>query len=372
MTAILILAANPKGTSSLELNREIRDVSEGLKRSKNRDRFPLEQRVAVRPKDLQAALLETKPRIVHFCGHGAGSQGLVLENDVGLEHLVSTEALANLFGLVANWVECVLLNACYSEVQAQAIVEQVNYVIGMHTEIRDEAAIAFTMGFYEALGAGESIESAYKFGCNRIQLEISRVTAVRKGTVVGATESVEVPEHQIPVLLKKGNPNPIYSSEEIETMPSQNPSQASENQSPSVTITIGSGNKIRDVTGLNKHEYVNADVIGGNKYIGTIDAAEDKLSKEELLQLLNELKNCLKQARFDEDDKDVAVGQVATAIQEAKKTDEDNQEEQTNKIGHYLKETKTILDKVKDIGEIGEKAFPILARLAKFLSLSLL
>lgn len=206
-TTILILAANPKGTSSLDLMREIRDVSEGLKRSENRDRFKLEEKVAVRPKDLQNALLETKPRIVHFCGHGTGNEGLAFENDAGGVHLISTEAIADLFGLFDNWVECILLNACYSEVQAKAISDRINYVIGMRQNIQDDSAIAFTMGFYEALGAGESIESAYRFGCNRIQLEIYRSTAV------SGDKTAAIPEYLIPVLLKKEVLTPIKEVE---------------------------------------------------------------------------------------------------------------------------------------------------------------
>jgi hypothetical protein len=47
---------------------------------------------------------------------------LILENEVGKAVAVSTEALAGLFELFADRVECVVLNACYSEVQAEAIV----------------------------------------------------------------------------------------------------------------------------------------------------------------------------------------------------------------------------------------------------------
>ena len=208
-TTILILAANPKGTASLALMREIRDISEGLKRSKNRDRFKLEEKVAVRPQDLQIALLETKPRIVHFCGHGTGDEGLAFENDAGGVQIVSTEAISNLFGLFADSVECILLNACYSEVQAKAIRQHINYVIGMRQNIRDDVAIAFTMGFYEALGAGKSIESAYHFGCNRIQLEIPC------STVVSGDKGGVVAEYLIPVLLKKEGLTLIKGSRRI-------------------------------------------------------------------------------------------------------------------------------------------------------------
>ncbi len=71
-TKILILASNPKGTTFLELQREIRDLIEVIKRSPDRDRFIVETRLAVCSQDLQAVLLEVKPRIVHFCRHGEG------------------------------------------------------------------------------------------------------------------------------------------------------------------------------------------------------------------------------------------------------------------------------------------------------------
>ncbi len=210
---ILILAANPRG--DLKLSQEIRDIREGLKRSANREQFTLETREAVRIEDMTIALLELKPWIVHFCGHGSGSEGLVLENDAGQQQLVSTEALANLFRHFTNRVECVLLNACYSDVQAQEIVKHINYVIGMQKEILDDVARAFTRGFYQALGEGESISFAYEWGCDRIQLEMNRSTAYRKATVVGATEPIKVPEHLIPVLLKKEHLTPIQLEEDL-------------------------------------------------------------------------------------------------------------------------------------------------------------
>ena len=112
----------------------------------------LEPRFAVRPQDLQSALLEVKPRSVHFCGHGEGERGLVLENDSGQHHLVSKEALADLFRHFSHQIECVLLNACYSQVQAKEIVKHINFVIGMRQPILDRSAIAFSEGFYGALG----------------------------------------------------------------------------------------------------------------------------------------------------------------------------------------------------------------------------
>lgn len=167
---ILILAANPKTTSSLRLDEEVREIDAGLQRAKKREEFDLKQRWAVRVRDVSQALLDYEPQIVHFCGHGSGQNGLALEDVTGNVQLVNTEALAKLFQLFANTIECVVLNACYSEVQASAIAKHIPYVIGMNKEIGDQASIEFAIGFYAALGAGKSIEFAYEFGCNAMQM----------------------------------------------------------------------------------------------------------------------------------------------------------------------------------------------------------
>ncbi|MBD2471706.1 CHAT domain-containing protein [Nostoc sp. FACHB-145] len=169
---ILILASSPSNTAKLRLDIEVREIDEGLRRAQQREQFSLQQRWAVRTNDLRRALLDFNPQIVHFCGHGSGDRGLVLENDAGNAQLVPTNALASLFKLFANQgVECVVLNACYAEVQAEAISQHINYVVGMSDEISDDAALKFAVGFYDALGAGRSYEDAYEFGCNAIALE---------------------------------------------------------------------------------------------------------------------------------------------------------------------------------------------------------
>ena len=212
MKTILILSANPKGTTVLQLNQEIRNIREGLERSQNRQQFQIQDRGAARVKDLRQGLLDLKPTIVHFCGHGTGERGLVLEDDAGEPYLASTEALSGLFGTLPDQIECVLLNACYAEKQAKAIVQHINYVIGMQDEIRDDLAIAFTQGFYDGLGAGQSIDVAYKLGCNAIQFEVERKSAPeRKLVPIDAAETpqkAELSAHLIPVLLKKEQLHP--------------------------------------------------------------------------------------------------------------------------------------------------------------------
>lgn len=190
---ILVLAANPKNTTPLRLGEEVRSLRLGLERSQYRDRFELQERWAVTVMDMRRALLDCHPQIVHFSGHGVGTEdvgqespstrklsvisnsstepeGLMFEDEAGQPKLVSAEAISSLFALFSDQVECVVLNACYSETQAKAIAQHIPYVVGMKRAIGDKAAIEFAIGFYDAILAGRDVEFAYKLGCSAIQM----------------------------------------------------------------------------------------------------------------------------------------------------------------------------------------------------------
>jgi len=149
-----------------------------------RDQFILEQRLSVRPQDISQGLLDVEPQIVHFSGHGNSAGSLCFEDALGKSHPVSPTALASLFEQFESHVSCVVLNACYSEAQAIEISKHVKYVIGMKHSIRDDAAIAFTTGFYQAIGKGKSVEDAFRLGIVQIQLQ-------------------NIPNEHLPVLHKK-------------------------------------------------------------------------------------------------------------------------------------------------------------------------
>ncbi len=170
MKRILILSANPLGTSRLRLDEEMREIKEGLRRAKGRDQYSIDTAEAVRYRDIHRAILDYEPQIIHFSGHGAGEEGLMFEDETGQVKLVDAKAIAGLFELFADQVECVVLNACYSKYQAEEIVRHIDYVVGMSEEIGDRAAIEFAVGFYDALGAGRSIEFAHKLGCSAIRM----------------------------------------------------------------------------------------------------------------------------------------------------------------------------------------------------------
>jgi len=168
---ILFLAANPSDTTRLRLIQEFRELDQTLRRSKHGSRFNINQQWAVRVKDLQELLLRHRPCIVHFTGHGCSTGDIILENNLGNSCPVPAKALSELFCLLKDNISCVVLSACYSERQAQAIAEHIDCVIGVSSAIEELAAIRFTTGFYQALGYGKDLMTAFNLGCSEIKLE---------------------------------------------------------------------------------------------------------------------------------------------------------------------------------------------------------
>lgn len=167
---ILFLAANPRDTDRLALDREARSIQEELERSGHRDQFEFETRWAVEPMDLLRELRRLKPTVVHYSGHG-GQEGLLFQTSTGQSQLVSADAIAQTIAAIGAAVRVVVLNACYSEAHADALLPQVDCVVGMSGSIRDDKARAFAIGFYGGLGEQESVGAAYKQGCAAISLE---------------------------------------------------------------------------------------------------------------------------------------------------------------------------------------------------------
>ena len=184
---ILFLAANPVGTPRLALDQEARAIHLELERSRFRDRFELVTGWAAEPLDLLRELRKLRPTVVHFSGHGGQDTRGDLLGDLGVRcvdrhgllfhgtdrsaRLVLTAALADTFAAAGESVRLVVLSACYSDVQAEALLAHVDCVVGVSGSMLDDAARAFAMGFYGGLGDRQSVAAAYKQGRAAIGLE---------------------------------------------------------------------------------------------------------------------------------------------------------------------------------------------------------
>ena len=125
----------------------------------------------MRVADLSRELLRHQPGVVHFSGHGS-PDGLVFDTDSSEGYVVPIEPLASLFELLTRTrpVHGVVLNACYSERQAQAIAPHVGLIVGTTSSITDDGAIAFSSGFYRGLAFGLDMPTAVDLGRTEVSL----------------------------------------------------------------------------------------------------------------------------------------------------------------------------------------------------------
>jgi hypothetical protein len=190
---VLFLASNPLQQSRLALDEEARIITAQIRSADHRDAIELISAWAVRRDDLQQLLLQHKPHILHFSGHGVrctpteanppsaplsgrdmnvSGKGqvaqLVLMGEGGQAEPMSEVALIHLLGVLKDNLRLVFLSACHSESLAKALADVIPYTMGMSGAIADDAAIAFAAAFYRALGFGRNLQEAFDLGLNAL------------------------------------------------------------------------------------------------------------------------------------------------------------------------------------------------------------
>lgn len=206
MIKILFFAPDPSNAARLKLGKELQAIQDRL----DRDNFELRSQWAVQPKDVLRTIMEIKPQVVHFSGHGLDTGELCFEDEQGNAKAVTPDALAALFRLAAEHVKCVVINTCFSQKQADAIAEHIPFVIGMKDQISDKAAIVFASGFYMALESDQSIEKigdAFNTGSVNMKLEGFEKESLTPDLIFGDPRNrfrAEVEQHKTQ-LQKKGD-----------------------------------------------------------------------------------------------------------------------------------------------------------------------
>lgn len=71
------------------------------------------------------AINETNPTIVHFSGHGTQKGDLVLLNPE-VPKVVSKEAITMVMSTASDTIRLVVFNACFSEAQAELLLEGIH------------------------------------------------------------------------------------------------------------------------------------------------------------------------------------------------------------------------------------------------------
>jgi formylglycine-generating enzyme required for sulfatase activity len=178
---VLVLSANPQGTESLQVKREVQAIQRALS--------PLGPRVRIvrlagpSLTELESRLAEC--HVLHFSGHGtfndeSGTGALILEGRDGQPRTVDVHDLAGLLPR-RHSLRLAVLNSCqgarHSDTDvfsgvAQALVQKgVPAVVAMRHDIEDDAAILFAERLYQAMAGGGSVPEAVTLGRKAIFAE---------------------------------------------------------------------------------------------------------------------------------------------------------------------------------------------------------
>lgn len=165
-------SAPPHGHARrLLLDEEVREIEQKVLTARYRDDLDLDTHWAMRTDDLLLALNMANPQVVHFSGHG-GSDGLVVvSRDGSRPHSVDAAQLGRLFKIFRGDIRLLVLNACLSRPQAEAVAAVVGCAIGTTNDISDKAAIIFSASFYRAIAFGCSVGVAFEQACSALDLE---------------------------------------------------------------------------------------------------------------------------------------------------------------------------------------------------------
>ena len=113
--------------------------------------------------------------------HGTEHGEIILEGEDNKPQFIQPDIIRGIFEVVKDEVRLIIFNACYSSIQAEAVIEEIDCAIGITGEIPDDAAIQFASVFYQSVACGRSVLSAYKFG-------------------VVALRGFKVPKEQLPII----------------------------------------------------------------------------------------------------------------------------------------------------------------------------
>jgi tetratricopeptide (TPR) repeat protein len=171
---ILGMVASPSDMEPLDVDHEQRLVEETIKDLRADGLVELTWLKGQTWRDLQRAMWSSLWHVFHLIGHGGFDPGtqegaIALSDETGHQYLLRATGLAGLLDGHYHML-LVVLNSCagvrgsdsdaFSSTAATLVRRGVPAVLAMQYEITDEAAIAFSRDFYQAVAEGLPLDAA--------------------------------------------------------------------------------------------------------------------------------------------------------------------------------------------------------------------
>ncbi len=157
MTTILILGSAPPGLLDPRLEDERRRLEQALEGTP----FMPAHSFDFDATQLSELLRRHTPEIVHFIGHGSRDGELIVRGEASGAAVIDADAFAGMLGNFSEFVRCVFLNACFTNMQAEQLARKIEVVVAASGELDAEAGLLAATSFYRTLASGESVQRAY-------------------------------------------------------------------------------------------------------------------------------------------------------------------------------------------------------------------
>lgn len=163
---VLFFGISPEKSTRLRVDVEFKAIKAALKG----ERFELLSNQAVSYIEFQREVLRSQAKIVHFAGHGMPDELLFEQGKVNFNTVLKSFFTES---FVKEHLQCVILNACYSENQAKELSSSIPglYAVGSKGPIPDPLAIGFAEGFYNGAHLIEDGDypGAFRMGINAME-----------------------------------------------------------------------------------------------------------------------------------------------------------------------------------------------------------
>lgn len=160
MPKLLAIQSNPDNAVKLRMDIEIKEVNKIIT-NKSLNDFHCISYPAIMLEELPSLLIDTKPEILHFSGHGT-KEGLIFENSQGLTKPIKIAALKGILEETGESIICFCINACNSSTIAKKLSYLFPYLISFPGKLADKNSIIFSKCFYELLALGQNIKTAFE------------------------------------------------------------------------------------------------------------------------------------------------------------------------------------------------------------------
>ena len=168
---ILIVPVSPDSTQ-VAYSNDLKRIKTSLRRGDDQQTFLTlsDGQIIETPNEFSDELTKIKPFLLHVVGSSGGLNNLILNSiDGSREPSDLNKIISDFFGMYSKNINCIILSGCYLEDQAQAVVQEIDFVIGYTSKLDPEIVKNFLDEFYFKLARKYSILESYKFAIIRLK-----------------------------------------------------------------------------------------------------------------------------------------------------------------------------------------------------------